>query len=259
MSPTLSAYDAAVPELPGSVRVALWATRQLRDGGPLDRVAPRALPDVDHVDGLLTALEIWRDLGESAVLVALPSAGDTTTLPKAGPVATAAAVDAGEALYVPGIGGMLVPRHSSFGSSGRRVDWTSHDSSPVPAHRVEALSHSQLERELQALVTTSVERLTAAGGHPFADSMAREIAEDQLGATWGIPDSVSDRALRVIRLAGVAGTVARVGLEHSGALTAASAHERESGLRQLMTSADRILADATNAACAEIAGWVPAR
>ena len=246
-------------ELPGSLRVALWATSVLAAGGDLSQVAPRALPDVDHVSGLADRLALWRDLGEAAVLVALPGPGDVAGLPQTDAQTRDAAVEAGEAVFVPGIGGLLIPEHSTFGSSGRRVDWHHHDASPVPVHRVEALSHRQLERRLLEVVTTAQRDLEDVGGHPFADSLARELADSRLGGAWGLPDGIDDRAYRVITLAGTAATAARLGLEHVGATGARTAAEREGVLRGLVHSADGILADAANAACAQLAGWVPAR
>lgn len=246
-------------ELPGSVRVALWATRALTGGCPVEEVAPRALPDVDHVSGLVPALSLWRDLGESAVLVALVGSGDLTGLPGCPPEARDAAVEAEECVLVPGIGGILVPEHSTFGSSGRRVDWSPFDADPVPLHRVEMLSLSDLERSLRSLLATAMADLESAGGHPFVDSLGREIADQRLGGAWGLPDSLSERAYRVISLAGTAAAAARIGLEHSGALSARTAADREQALRALAKGADRHLAEATNAACAAVAGWVPAR
>lgn len=246
-------------ELPASLRVALWSTSLLASGGDLARVSPRALPDVDHVAGLLDRLTLWRALGESAVLVALPGPGDVTGLPRTGAEAVDAAVDAGEAVYVPGIGGLLVPEHSTFGSSGRRIDWHHHDADPVPVHRVEALSLRQLERRLHDTVARAQRDLEAVGGQPFADSLAREIADNRLGGAWGLPDDLDDRGYRVITLAGTVGAAARLGLEHSGALDARTAVDREGVLRALARDADSVLADAANASCAQIAGWVPVR
>ena len=246
-------------ELPGSVRVALWATRCLAGDLPVEQVAPRALPDVDHVAGLVPALSLWRDLGESAVLVALGGSGGLSGVPRCSPQALAAVAEAGECLVVPGVGGLLVPEHSTFGSSGRRVDWTPFDADPVPVHRVEMLSLSHLERSLQTLLAEAMADLEAAGGHPFVDSLGREIAEQRLGGAWGLPDGLPERAYRVITLAGTASAAARIGLEHSGAVTARTAADREQALRALAKGADAHLVDATNAACAAVAGWVPAR
>ena len=55
-----------------------------RSGHPaVDRA--RAHPDLDHVTGDPGArLDLWRDFGESAVLVALPRPGDLTGMPRAG-------------------------------------------------------------------------------------------------------------------------------------------------------------------------------
>ena len=63
-------------ELPASVRLALWITASWRgDLGTTDALG-RAFPDLDHVAGDLARLDVWRDLGEQALFVALPRPGD---------------------------------------------------------------------------------------------------------------------------------------------------------------------------------------
>ena len=69
-----------MPELPASVRVAAWVTHAWAGGVTLTEAVERALPDVDHTEGLVEQLRLWRDLGEAAVLVALPSPGDLAGL-----------------------------------------------------------------------------------------------------------------------------------------------------------------------------------
>ena len=107
--------------LPASVRLALWATRAL--GGELD--LPTALrlatPDADHVQGALARLQLWRDLGERVVLVALPRPGDLTGLPRGVLEFSGAAAEARECVFVPGVGGALVPEVDEFGPEGDQV------------------------------------------------------------------------------------------------------------------------------------------
>ncbi len=251
-----------MPELPASVRVALWATHAWSGAVALDEAVRRALPDVDHTEGVLDQLTVWHDLGEAAVLVALPAPGDTVGLPGCGPVAAADAVDAGEALFVAALGGLLVPHHSTYGSAGaraHRIDWMTHDADPVPPHRIEALEPSQLERHLRRRMLAAIDELDTVGGTPWADDVARDVAEERLGTDWALPPTLGDRARKVIVLAGSLSVATSVGMQASGALTSAHDARRTEALRSLHRDVERTLADATNAACAEMAGWVPAR
>lgn len=251
-----------MPELPASVRVALWVTHAWSGGTTLTHALQQALPDVDHTEGLVEQVRVWRDLGEAALLVALPGPGDLGGLPRCGPIATDAAVEAGEAVFVAGLGGMLVPSLSTFGSAGARglrIDWAEHDADPVAPHRIEALEPSQLERHLRVQLLASVDELELIGGTPWADDLSRDLVDDRLGADWALPDALPERARRVIGLAGTVAIAASVGLGSSGAVTAAHEDARSAALRRLSRACEQTLADATNAACAQLAGWVPIR
>jgi hypothetical protein len=255
-----------MPELPASVRLALWATAAWTAGGDAERALAAALPDIDHVAGDLGHLSLWRDLGERALLVALPAPGDLSGVPGAGAEAQGAAAEAGECVFVPGVGGMLVPTVAVFGPSsgsrldtGTRVDWRAFDSDPVPRHRVEALEPSQLERHLRQELFEATEALERLGGQPFAGTAAREVADAALGADWGLPGGLPSRAQRVIAMAGAVGQVVDIALAGpDGALEATTASTRRYLLQRLQRAADRALADAANAACAVLAGWRPA-
>lgn len=249
-------------ELPASVRIALWVTHAWSGPTTLEDAVARALPDIDHTEGLVDQLRIWHDLGESALLAALPGPGDTTGLPRSGPVATGAAVEAGEALFVPALGGLLVPEHSTFGSAGaegHRIDWMAHDADPVPPHRLEALDLAQIERHLRRRMLAAIEELDVIGGTPWADDLSRDLLDDRLGTDWALPPSLPDRARKVIGLAGIISLAAGMGRRASGTLSAAHEQSRADALGALHREAERGLADATNAACAAVAGWVPAR
>lgn len=251
-----------MPELPASVRVALWVTHAWSGGTTLTHAIERALPDVDHTEGLVEQVRVWRDLGEAALLVALPGPGDIGGLPRCGPIATDAAVHAGEAVFVAGLGGMLVPSISTFGSEGAqglRIDWVEHDADPVPPHRIEALEPSQLERHLRRQLFASVEELDRIGGAPWGDDLSRDLVDDRLGADWSLPETLPQRARTVIGLAGTVAVAAEIGLGSSGAVTAAHDATRSAALRRLARLCEQSLADATNAACAQMAGWVPIR
>jgi len=140
----------------------------------------RAHPDLDHITGDLGRLSLWRDLGERAVLVALPRPGNLAGMPRGSTELIAAATDAGECVYVPGIGGVLVPTIEHFGPAGdqgTRVTWSAYDCDPVPAHTLEALSLSEIERGfLQELMerTRAIEALDA---RPWAGSPFRSMAD----------------------------------------------------------------------------------
>jgi hypothetical protein len=254
-----------VAELPASVRLSLWITHAWATRTSLQDALARALPDIDHVAGDLDRLTLWHQLGEQALLVALPSPGDLAGMPGASPVAQGSAAAVGECVFVPGLGGMLVPTISSYGSGGgvldlgTRVDWTAYDADPVPRHRVEALESSQLERHMREEISAATTSLDGIGGQPFAGDAARELADSALGGRWGLPPGLPPRPARVIALAGTVSQVVDVALAAGdGALTAASATARHTVLVRLQRAADRALADATNSACAVLAGWRPA-
>src|SRR5689334_8958529 len=223
-----------MPELPASVRLSLWTTHAWATGAPVLDAIGRALPDIDHVAGDLDRLTLWHDLGEQALLVALPAPGDLVGVPAASTEAQGAAAVGGECVFVPGLGGMLVPTISTFGAGseggldlGTRVDWTAYDAEPVPRHRVEALEPSQLERHLRDEIRAATEAIDAVGGQPFGATAARELADAALGGRWGLPTGLPGRAARVIALAGTIATVVDVALAAGdGALTAAEAGAR---------------------------------
>ncbi|MHB1473470.1 MAG: hypothetical protein ACYDDU_03645 [Dermatophilaceae bacterium] len=77
--------------LPVSVRLALWATAAYAGQLRLEDVIDRAHPDLDHVAGDFDHLSLWRDLGERAVLVALPRPGNLSGMPRGSPELIAAA------------------------------------------------------------------------------------------------------------------------------------------------------------------------
>jgi hypothetical protein len=264
-SDALHPYDDEVPELPASVRLALWVTASWR-GGPGTREAlSKAFPDLDHVAGDLARLDVWRDLGEQALFVALPRPGDVSRMPRGSAAATAHAADAGECVFVAGIGGVLVPTLSEFGPEGDvgvRADWTAYEADPVPRHRMEMLDLREIERELMRRVREHTARFEEVGGHPWGDEARAEAEADLDTALWGIPAVTSGRALRIMALAANLSRLAHrtAGLTSLGAtgLDAGTAAGRGLLLRTLAGDADTALADATNVAVMSIAGWRPA-
>ena len=107
--------------LPVSVRLALWATAAYAGRLPIEEVVAKAHPDIDHVAGELDHLSLWHDLGERAVLVALPRPGKLSGMPRGSAELIAAATDAGECIFVPGLGGHLGQPIGTFGSSAHRA------------------------------------------------------------------------------------------------------------------------------------------
>ncbi|HEY5248361.1 MAG TPA: hypothetical protein VIJ15_07940, partial [Dermatophilaceae bacterium] len=95
--------------LPVCVRLALWATAAYAGRLTVEAAVRRAHPDIDEVSGDLDHLNLWLGLGERAVLVAQPRPGNLSGMPRGSAELLAAATDAGECVYVPGIGGALVP------------------------------------------------------------------------------------------------------------------------------------------------------
>lgn len=252
-----------MPALPLSVRFALWATVAVRGELDPDDAVVAAHPDVDHVTGEpARRLELWRDFGESAVLVALPRPGDLTGMPRAGSDGSGAAADSGECVFVPGMGGLLVPTVTSFGPAGDEgtaVDWAAYDSEPVPRHRVEALSLRELDHELAEAVRDGSATLEAVDGLPWTPQ-PREHTERRLDMrTWAVPPATSPRALRVMLMASRVAIIVDEGLRLAAtpALDVHSSGRREVGLRSLQSVADRVLAGATNLAAMELAGWRP--
>ena len=245
--------------LPASVRVALWATAGLAGEIPMQQVAERALPDVDHVAGDLDRLTVWHDFGESAVLVALPRPGDLSGMPH-GPLAlSGAATEAGECVFVPGIGGALVPTVEDYGPEGdvgTQVIWTAYDCDPTPIHRLEAVALADVELRLRESLIHLTTRLEDIDASPLGGRVLREAAVEGVRAgDWATPEGLPSRALRIIALAARISWVAELGLDpelHS--FDGHSTEERRRALRQVRAAADSALAEATNVACLNLAG-----
>lgn len=256
---------ARMPELPASVRLALWVTAAWRGDLPLREALARSFPDVDHAAGDLGRLEVWHDLGERALFVALPRPGDLSRMPLTSAAAAGHAADAGECVYVASLGGLLVPALSEFGpadDTGWRIEWTAYDAQPVPRHRLEMIDLRDVEGTLVARVREHTEAFERVGGTPWSHS-ARAEAEGQLGVVpWGLPDGLPGRALRVIALAATAGTIADSAARLTGlgadGLEAATNARRADLVRRLAADADHALADAANVAVMALAGWRPA-
>lgn len=248
-----------MPVLPASVRVALWASAAAGGHGALSDVAARALPDMDDVAGLSEPLAIWRDVGERVVLVALPAPGRLGGMPP-GPASTsAAAAIAQEAVYVPGLGGVLVPHIEQYGSlddEGWRVSWSAFPSDPVPQHVLAALSVADVELHLRTLLADVTDDLEISAGAPMAEAAAEIFARRRINERWGMPPGMPGRPARIIELAASIVTLADIGLsEPLQSVDSANTQQRERLLRRLQVEALGALADATNMAAMTYAGW----
>lgn len=246
--------------LPASVRVAVWASAALAGRLPVERVRLHALPDLDHCSGLEPALHLWRDLGERVVLVALPRPGDLTGLPRGPAPFVAAALDAGETVFVPGLGGALVPSIEPFGPAGDQgvqVTWTAYDTDPMPLHRVAEVSLGDVELALRREVAELTADLATSGQRPFGAGVAavEARATAAMRRPWGLPEQVTPRALRVIELAASVTALAEAGLDDRlQAVDSATTQARERLLRRLHDRALAALAAAANVAAQEVAG-----
>jgi hypothetical protein len=258
-------YHELMSVLPLCLRLSLWATAAFAGQLSVDEAVARAHPDLEHLSGDLDRLCLWRDLGERAVLVALPRPGNLSGMPRGSAELIAAATDAGECVYVPGIGAALVPRIESFGPAGDQgaaVRWSAFDCDPVPVHELEALSLREIDQRFrQELIdqTRAIEDLDATpwAGSPFR-SMADELKPDQ----WGLPRGLPSRAIKIITMAASVAMATELGLSdeaQSQVLTSPLAQRRHMVLTYLEASADLAMAAAATVAALSMAGMRPGR
>ncbi|RNI24672.1 hypothetical protein [Flexivirga caeni] len=245
-------------ELPAAVRLSLWVTAAWAGHLDLTEAVRRALPDADELTGDTEQLAMWQDLGERVLACALPRAGDLTGMPRGNPELTAAASDSGECVFVPAIGGALVPTVELFGPAGDQgmtVRLTAYDCEPTPAHRLEELHESQIERELRARLAQAATTLEGLDIRPFAGSGLRAQADEVATLReWGLPSGLPGRAIRVLQTAGTVGAAVDFALGHSHAVNAAADAGRQRALRELQAATDQALARATTAAALHLAG-----
>lgn len=257
-------YDEGMFELPASVRLALWVTHSWNGGPPLRSALARSFPDLDHVAGDLHRLDVWCDLGERALFVALPRAGDTTRMPPGS--AAAEATDVGECVFVPALGGVLVPTLTEFGppgDTGVRADWRAFEADPMPLHRLEMLDLRQVHRTLLGQLAAHADRFESVGGAPWGAEVRGDVEHGDGPTAWGVPDATPAGVVPVMGLAaGVSRVAHRTGALTalgSGGLSAATSAARAMLLRSLAADADDALTDAANIAVMTIAGWRPRR
>jgi len=246
--------------LPLSLRLSLWATAAYAGQLTVDEAMDQAHPDLDDITGDLEHLSLWRDLGERAVLVALPRPGNLSGMPRGSAELIAAATDAGECVYVPGIGGALVPVIEHFGPAddlGTRVTWSAYDCDPVPVHTLEALSLSEIEQEFRQVLLEQTQAIENLDAKPWAGNQFRSMADELTISQWGMPDGLPSRATRIITMAALVGVAAELGLSdqaESQVLTVTVAEQRRILLNALDASADQAMAAAATVAALSLAG-----
>jgi hypothetical protein len=263
--PVHGTYDKSVSVLPVCVRLSLWATAAFAGQLPVEKAMARAHPDLDHVTGDLDCLSLWRELGERAVLVALPRPGNLSGMPRGSAELIAAATEAGECVYVPGLGGALVPTIEHFGTAddqGTQVTWSAYDCDPVPSHTLEALSLSEIERTFRHELTEGTRAIEALDAKPWAGSPFRSQADELSVSQWGLPEGLPSRASNVITMAALVGVATELGLSdqaQSQVLTGALAEKRRMLLTYLDACADEAMAAAATVAALSIGGLRPGR
>jgi hypothetical protein len=245
-------------DLPAAVRLSLWVTAAWAGHLDLQEALRRALPDADHIAGDVGQLSTWQDFGERVLACALPRAGDISGMPRGNPDLNAAATESGECVYVPALGGALVPSIEIFGPAGDEgmtVRLTAFDCAPTPAHRLEQLHESQIERELRTKLAHATGTLESLDLQPFAGSTLRSQADEvSTLREWGLPSGLPGRAIRILQTAGTVGAAVDFALTHSPAVNVTADVERQRMLRELQAAADTAMAHATTAAALQLAG-----
>lgn len=245
-----------MPELPASVRLALWATAAFSRGEEdLEKVVRAASPDVPDVDlaPAVARLDLWQRFGERVVLVSLPAPGDLVGLPRGGTEFVGAALEAGECAWSPLLGGALVPEFEEFGPSGDTgtlLRWSAHECTPPPVGDDDAVSAERTLRTLTLEAIRTLEGLDVA----HWDAGLRELADERLASgSWGLP-RIDDRARRVIAQAAILETIAGTALDHlHDAPTLAAGEQRAGILREVRREARRALVTGTRAAALALA------
>ena len=246
-------------ELPASVRLSVWLTHAFRFRRPLTDAVADALPDVDDVDPAVERLQLWRDMGERVVCVDLPQPGMFGSLLPPTSAAAAVASEVGECLFVPSLGGALVPRLEVYGPAddeGLRLTLEPHDSDPVPAHRLEMLALPDIDRRFRETMLREVELLEELGAMPLSASRHRAAADERAAAAqWALPPGLPSRAVRIITTAGLV----LAALDQARAVPAghdASSHSvRDAALRRLSAQTQTTMAEATTVAALELGGY----
>lgn len=241
-----------MPELPASIRVALWVSNAWAKRLDPEAEIARALPDVDIVLGLVEQVTLWRDLGEQAVYAALPRPGARGLLPHCDEEGFASATYVGEAVFVAGVGAVSVPRHVTFGEQepGLALRWEAYDAEPVPVHRLAAVDPVAADLALRRAVHDAIDSLGDGG---WADAWQRERPH-QVEQRWGLPPDLPERVRGLVVRAGAILEICDAGLEHAeGSATAELAGSRRAPLLTLRAVATSALEAATCAGVSYLA------
>lgn len=242
--------------------MSLWGTCLLTGRVDVDTAIEASAPDADHATGARTWLETCSSLGERVVLMALPRPGDYGDAPGGGDLREAA-LAAGECVFVPGLGGGLVPLVEEYGPPGDRgvsVTWRHHDSDPVAPHVLDAWSSRQAERDLSRAMAEATQALSGLAV-PWASRGLADGAAARLGTpTWALPAGLPPPAARLIDLAAGVADLARLATDSpDDGTNAAGIAARQQHLRRLAAAADHALTRGINVAALHLAGLRPGR
>lgn len=251
--------------LPLSVRLSLWGTRVLAGDLPSAAIDRLVAPDVGDVASVRSHLEMWQTFGERVVLAALPHPGQLGGMPPGPGDLVSTAVAAGECVYVPTLGGALVPVYAGDGPisggawpagsrPGPSTRWESFDSEPIEPWRLDALSVRETARRLAEDSAAAIGVL--AGTHqPWSSRGLRAVADAALGTgELGIPDGLPTATAALLADAAATGHAARLGLTMPDDGTLSQVELRSIALRRLVVVADQALAAATCIAALHLAG-----
>lgn len=223
----------------------------------MDDAVIAALPDVDDISGARDRFALWGELGERVLACALPRPGAPGLLPGGPPQMKEDAIECGECVFVPGIGGVLVPVVSEYGAPGDLgvgVELRAFDADPVPQHRLTGIDLAFAERELRTCIAESTAALQELD---LGGTALRRPSVSRPSDAWALPDSLPARAARLIELAGTISSAVEVAQEHTGDLVAGRGGAVAEQLQALQAAATTALEQATNAAALTLAGHLP--
>lgn len=248
-----------MPELPASIRLSLWATAALAQRSlTLEEAVAHATPDIAEIDAApaVARLDLWAQLGERVVLVALPAPGDLVGLPRGGMEFVGAALDAQECVWCPLVGGALVPTIEAFGRAedqGEFVRWEAFATEPRDASGLGSIS--EVERHLRGVLLQTTDALEGLDAPGWKDGL-RDLADRRLAAgSWGLPPQVDARIAGVLRQAATLGTITSTALETvHDAPSLSTGQERSRLLREAGRTARQALAEAACLAALDLAG-----
>ena len=224
-----------------SVRLALWFTAWVRGAVSLDDARDAVvgddaahdvagLPGTTDVTPLILALGVLRGLGATAAAVALPVPGDPLGL--AGPAGfNAEALEAGEAVLLPGAGLGLVPVRAGAG-----VVWRCR-----PAEGVRQVPDPpEADTALRAALPATADALADLDVARWRPEVADELMAIRRHVDLDLPLGVGARTARMLALAVRCRRIVDLALiDDGGAVTAHEADARRASLDPLDRAARR--------------------